>query len=216
MAERREGTTKPEMMAGEQVDTGFPRDTEVDVKEVDETNWELLKGIEYMGKKEPFHVPSGMTTDFASVPRVFVWFLPRYGRYTKAAIVHDYLWRERASKGTMSYIDADAIFRRALRQLGVPFLRRWILWTAVRWGALVKKGGTRQWWKESWRVLLVTFIALPIVLPPAIAILVFLLVFLVEELVVWLALRVWAFFQKSMLHRPAVKRVNMPRLTWKM
>jgi hypothetical protein len=27
-------------------------------------------------------------TDFASIPRVFVWFLPRYGRYTLAAIYH--------------------------------------------------------------------------------------------------------------------------------
>ena len=91
-----------------------------------------------------------------SVPRIFVWFLPRYGRYTKAVILHDYLWRVRAKNGTLDYVDADGIFRRAMRELGVPFMKRWIMWAAVRWGALFKPGGRKGWLRESPRVVLVT------------------------------------------------------------
>ena len=59
----------------------------------------------------------------------------------------------------------------------MPFLRRWILWAAVRAGALVKEGGTEHWWRESWRVLLVALVALPVILPPAILIVIALVVF---------------------------------------
>jgi Protein of unknown function (DUF1353) len=59
-----------------------------------------------------------METDFASVPRVFVWFLPRYGRYTKAAILHDYLWREAVPAGKLRLAEADVIFRHAMHELG--------------------------------------------------------------------------------------------------
>lgn len=117
-------------------------------------------------------VPASMQTDFASVPRVFVWFLPRYGRYTKAAILHDHLWRDLVPAGKLTLLEADGIFRRAMRELRVPFLRRWMMWAAVRWPALLKPGGRTGWWKESWRVLLFTLLALPIVAPPAALILI--------------------------------------------
>jgi uncharacterized protein DUF1353 len=68
----------------------FTPESEVRVKELEESDWELLRILEYKGNRDHFEVPEGMKTDFASVPRVFVWFLPRYGRYTKAAILHDY------------------------------------------------------------------------------------------------------------------------------
>jgi hypothetical protein len=83
----------------------------------------------------------GMETDFASVPRVFVWFLPQYGRYTKAAVLHDYLWRDAVPAGQLTLAEADGISRRAMWELGVPFLRHWMMWGAVRIGALIKPGG---------------------------------------------------------------------------
>lgn len=36
-------------------------------------------------------VPSKFKTDFASVPRLFRWLIPPMGRYSWAAVVHDYL-----------------------------------------------------------------------------------------------------------------------------
>src|SRR5688572_16352469 len=106
-------------------DIGFSRDAEVIVRQLDDKNWEVREPFSYTGKRgEPFHIEVGQQTDFASVPRVFVWFLPRYGRYTLAALLHDHLWRDVVPGGKLDYIDADGIFRRAMRELGVPFLRR--------------------------------------------------------------------------------------------
>lgn len=119
--------------------------------------------------------------------------------------MHDYLWRKKAVTGEISWLDADALFRRAMRELDVAFLRRWIMWSAVRWGALMKEGGLDGWWRESWRVALFTLLALPILLPPAVVILVSLLAFFLLELVFWAPLKVHA----SIRGRPA-KKVVMP------
>jgi hypothetical protein len=51
----------------------------------------------------------------------------------------------------------------------VPFLRRWMMWGAVRIGALVKPGGRKRWLRDSWRVIPLLLLALPIVGPPALA-----------------------------------------------
>jgi hypothetical protein len=85
-------------------------------------------------------------------PAVLVWFIPRYGRYTKAAIFHDYLCSAAVPAGRISRIEADGMFRQAMREVGVPFLRRWIMWTAVRLGALTNPTGPKKWWTEAWRV----------------------------------------------------------------
>src|SRR6266571_2531093 len=82
----------------------FSPDSEVDVTELEDVKeWALLRELEYQGKQDPYTVPVGQHTDFASVPRVFAWFIPPYGRYTKAAILHDYLWRVRAAQGEMKW-----------------------------------------------------------------------------------------------------------------
>jgi hypothetical protein len=188
----------------------FVGDDDVAVEQIDDVSWDLLRRLTYKGKKDRFVVPRGMNTDFASIPRVFTWFLPRYGKYTKAAVLHDYLWRRKAVAGEISWIDADAIFRRAMRELDVAFLRRWIMWAAVRWGALLKKGGLDGWWRESWRVVLITLLALPILLPPAAVILVALLAFYLLELLFWAPLKL-ASLRKA---RPD-KRVVMPSVKLK-
>ena len=185
----------------------------VRVEQVDDKNWKLLEGFEYQGKSQLFRVPDGQPTDFASVPRLFVWFLPRYGRWTKAAILHDHLWRDEAGR-TMEYIEADGTFRRAMRELDVPFLKRWIMWGAVRWGALLRPGGRKGWLREAPRVLLVSLLALPIVLPPAVVVALALLVFFLVECIVWVPLKV-AELAKRRVGRDAKKAVG-PKLTWKM
>ena len=179
---------------------------DVVVKQVDDENWELRSELHYRGKVDRWSVPVGSGTDFASVPRVFVWFLPRYGRYTKAAILHDFLWRTRAADGQMSWVDADAVFRRAMRELGVPFLRRWIMWAAVRWAALTKPRGFDGWWREAWRVVLVTLVAMPFVAPPALLILLSLVLFWVFEAIVYVPLKI------AERLRPSAKPAVAPQL----
>jgi hypothetical protein len=191
---------------------GFPPDSTVDVRQVDDQDWETLRALPYHATTDDFEVPIHERTDFASVPRVFVWFIPRYGRYTKAAILHDYLCGTVVPAGSVSRIEADGIFRQAMRELGVPFLRRWIMWAAVRLGALTNPAGRKKWWTEAWRVALVAAVALPVVTPAATVIVITLLVFYLVELVVWIPLAV-AHEIRERRHRPA-KKVNRPALRW--
>ncbi|HEX8804253.1 MAG TPA: DUF1353 domain-containing protein [Acidimicrobiales bacterium] len=182
------------------------------VQQVDDKNWEVRKDLCYRGNEQRWTVPAGSGTDFASVPRVLVWFLPRYGRYTKAAILHDFLWRHKAVTGEISWVDADGTFRRAMRELGVPFLRRWMMWSAVRWAALFKPGGRTGWLKESWRVVLVSLVALPFVVPPAAVILVTLLVFLLFEAILYVPLKAASLVRSKVTSQPPTKKVNAPTL----
>jgi Protein of unknown function (DUF1353) len=189
----------------------FTPDSEVRVKELEHSDWELLRILEYVGNRDRFEVPEGMETDFASVPRVFVWFLPKYGRYTKAAILHDYLWRSAVPAGKLTLAEADGIFRRAMWELGVPFLRRWMMWGAVRVGALGKPGGLKGWLRDSWRVFPLLLLALPIVGPPALVILVALTVFYLVELLFYVPLKL--FGRKARAPQALDSRnVNAPEL----
>jgi hypothetical protein len=104
--------------------------------------------------KDPF------VTDLLSVPRSLTWLIPRYGMYTKAAVLHDYLCqtvgketievyptpataaKRAAAPGEPQIIrledrsDADEIFRLAMTELGVPWARRWLMWSAVNLATL--------------------------------------------------------------------------------
>ena len=190
----------------------FAPETELVVKQVGDEDWEVRSVLRYSGTRDSFEVPVGQTTDFASVPRPFVWFLPRYGSYTLAAILHDYLWRELAAKSEMKWVDADGIFRRAMRELHVPFLRRWIMWSAVRWAALFKPQGLKGWLGESWRVLVFTLLALPFAIVPGLVILLALLAFYVLELFVWVFIEIAATVRARLTKAPPRKEVVMPQL----
>jgi hypothetical protein len=99
----------------------------------------LEQDLLYEGKWDEFTVRAGFTTDLASVPRWLTWVAPRYGIYTRAAVLHDSLCAL-ARRGEFSRIDADGIFRRVLRELGVGLPRRWMMWAAVRTGSLFADG----------------------------------------------------------------------------
>jgi hypothetical protein len=195
-------------------DIGFDDPTVVDVEQVDDQDWRVLTPIGYQARRERFVVPVDAPTDFASVPRMFVWLLPRYGRYTKAAILHDYLWRIKVPAGDLSLKDADGIFREAMRQLGVPFLRRWMMWAAVRIGALKKGGLTREWLVQLPRVLLIAIVTLPVVLPPGLLVLVGLVAFKILEGIVWVPLKLGEVLGPRLGIRRAPKRVNPPSLSF--
>jgi Protein of unknown function (DUF1353) len=193
---------------------GFTPGSTVDVRQIDDQDWKVLRALTYHASTDDFEVPVGEHTDFASVPREFVWFIPRYGRYTKAAILHDYLCSVCVPAGRVSRIEADGIFRQAMRELGVPFLRRWIMWAAVRLGALTNQAGREKWWTEAWRVALITVVALPVVTPAAVVIVISFLVFYLIEFLVWIPLAAVHRIREKR-NRPA-KKVNRPTLRWKL
>jgi hypothetical protein len=60
--------------------------------------------------------PAGFRTDLATVPRVVTWLIPRFGVYTLAAILHDWLCTEGIRSGAVTSREADGIFRRVMRE----------------------------------------------------------------------------------------------------
>ena len=75
-------------------------------------------------------MPAGFETDFASVPRLFWRVVPPWGRYSPAAVVHDYLYHT----GKVSRIAADRVFLELMAALGVPLWKRQVMYWAVRLG----------------------------------------------------------------------------------
>ena len=86
--------------------------------------WQLKIPLVY----DEIVVPKGFVTDFATIPRILWPIFPPYGRHTKAAILHDYLY----TSCTCSRRQSDKIFREAMKKDGVGWLRRGIMWAAVR------------------------------------------------------------------------------------
>lgn len=76
-------------------------------------------------------VPRGFVTDFASVPRIFWTFFPKHGEYTRAAIVHDFLyWQQKCSRE-----QADELFDIVMEASEVDSTTRFTIYAAVRvWG----------------------------------------------------------------------------------
>ncbi len=191
--------------------TGFSDDARVIVQQHDDEQWVVWEPFSYHGTRDTFTVPRGMCTDFASVPRPVVWYLPRYGPYTLAAILHDHLWRDCAATGKLRYVDADGIFRRAMRELDVPFFQRWVMWAAVRWAALVKPGGRAGWRDEAPLVLLVTVVALPFMVVPVATVVAAMVQLFALEVVLWVPLRLHSWWVRLRGGTPA-KEVVWPRL----
>jgi hypothetical protein len=178
-------------------------DDDVVVKQTSDEQWEVVEPLIYEGNQDAFLVQAGFSTDLASVPRPVVWLLPRYGRYTKAAILHDYLCHE-ARTGLFNRNDADGIFRRAMRELEVSFARRWMMWAAVRIGSgkeLLSPGVG-----QLLLVLLIALLSLALVVVPAVAILAAITIFWLVELLFFLVLRPFSKREK----------VNKPQFAWKL
>jgi len=94
----------------------------------DGRNWQLVEGFEFRYNGKTLKVPAGFVTDFASVPRIFWNILPPWGRYGKAAVIHDYCYRTACLSRRM----CDRLFLEAMRALSVPAWKRYIMWLAVR------------------------------------------------------------------------------------
>jgi hypothetical protein len=150
---------------------------EVVVRRCGDDAWELVDDLVYEGRWDRFVVPAGFRTDFTTVPRVAVWLIPRFGRWTPAAILHDWLLDVGIPAGAITSRDADGIFRRILRELGVSWPRRWVMWCGVRWGAITRARRRPEWWRDLPLVALITVLAAPVVIPPAVLVLAALLVF---------------------------------------
>ena len=77
-------------------------------------------------------------TDFASIPWFLTWLVPRDGRHTPAAIMHDsFIGGHRDVDYSTTRPDgvgdehADYLFREAMEHAQVGLVRRWMMWAGV-------------------------------------------------------------------------------------
>jgi len=181
-------------------------ESELVVRQVADFEWALVEPLEYRGNEDLFVVPVDFETNFASVPAIFQWLIPRTGRYTSAAVLHDYLW-DTPSKASLA--DADGIFRRAMAELKVPFLRRWLMWAAVRVASLIKS--RFRDWREFHRVLLLALVPGSLVIVGGLVVSVLQLGFWTVELIVFVILLA---VRRIPAARRRVKPANCPTIFW--
>lgn len=126
----------------------MPFTTDLVTREWAGHTWKLVHALKYQGQEDTFTIPAGFVTDYATVPDALCWLINKTGPgYTKAAVLHDWLLTELAAGADPEHgdvppansRDADGLFRRVMREEGVPFMRRWLMWTAVRWASLFNK-----------------------------------------------------------------------------
>ncbi len=109
----------------------------------DGRNWKLVKSFNYhFGSQHSrfiIKVPKEFITDFASVPR-FLWgWIPYWGKWGKASVIHDYLYHTHQVERSI----ADAIFYEAMLVEGTNSKVARLMYYAVRlggWLAWHKKG----------------------------------------------------------------------------
>jgi hypothetical protein len=203
-------TTPPDATTEVHVGEGFSPGAEVVVCELAGENWELEKGFSYGASTRVFVVKAEEKTDFASVPRALVWLIARYGAYTLPAILHDHLYRIEVPAGNISYRDADGVLRQAMRRRGVPFLTRWVIWTAVRTATFFRRGGREAWWSDLPRVLVFLIPGGLLVAPATILVAVTLFLIYLLELVAFLGLKLNQTVRKALGKK--AKSVNRPFL----
>lgn len=106
------------------------------LKKLNNNKWEVASEFEYFvgqeNSSESIVVPSKFKTDLASVPLVFRPIIPQDGQYTKAAVIHDYLYYTKGYFGTYTKKQSDKIFLEAMEVLGVPLWKRKTMYRAVR------------------------------------------------------------------------------------
>ena len=80
-------------------------------------------------------VPAGFKTDLASIPRGLWNILPPVGGYDKAAVLHDFLYRNAPNNCTRSF--ADGVLNEAMEVSGVGRFTRWAIYAGIRVGGWV-------------------------------------------------------------------------------
>jgi len=78
-----------------------------------------------------FEVPAGFQTDLASIPRGFRSIIPQIGKHLQPAIAHDFCY---AGNTNLTKEEADLLFLEGMKSTGVWWLRRRVMYLAVRVG----------------------------------------------------------------------------------
>lgn len=111
--------------------------------------WRLETDVVYdLGDGSLITVPKGFITDGASVPRPLWDIVPAWGRYSRAAVLHDFLCRmiDRGKPHRLApdRHAADALFLQAMIDSGVNTAVRNAMWAAVRGYSIALQSAEHQ------------------------------------------------------------------------
>lgn len=130
---------------------GFQTDLQVELKHGGDDVWIVVAPLKYwsliLGRRivvptwyeiesepeTPEDKELRFYTDFASVPRVPVFYALWGSRAHREAVLHDYLYRI-DSKPVVTRSQADSIFLEAMKSTGKSFWLRWPMYLGVRSG----------------------------------------------------------------------------------
>jgi hypothetical protein len=116
--------------------------TELDARCIDDGAWLLVSNLRYDSDVAGMiDVPAGFQTDFASVPRLPIFFTLFGDRAHREAVLHDYGYRV-DSVPPMSRSMVDDLFLEAMKERGKGFFVRYAMYWGVRaggWTAYHKK-----------------------------------------------------------------------------
>jgi len=141
------GTPRPGMVASPM--SKFTGPLIVEEFDVEKELWKLHEPlvfeVDYLGSGRTIEVPAGFVTDGATIPWPISIILVRWGRYRRAACVHDY-GAERLEAGNPhpempSWSKAAEVFLQAMKASGVSWPVRTGMWAAVRAYDLYKGRG---------------------------------------------------------------------------
>lgn len=118
---------------------------ELIIKPITGNKWQLVEPFSFDFNIYKSGVPAGFITDFASVPKILWSLIPSTGRYTKAAVIHDYLYSVKGKCGvivdgiclslkyiTLSRRQCDLILREEMKKAKVGFIKRHLIYWGVR------------------------------------------------------------------------------------
>lgn len=116
----------------------MPFYSELIIKPVHDDEWELVEPLDYLHEPSGRYIiaPAGFQMDLASIPRVVRPLIPVHGLYTRAAVIHDWLYANKGDvpAGNFSRAEADRVFLDAMGELGVGWFKRRAMYAAVRTG----------------------------------------------------------------------------------
>ena len=104
------------------------RDNRLKITPIGRNLWELVDNFYQRTALGFIIVDKGFKTDLASTPKILWPILPPHGRYTNAAVVHDFM----LSHPKYTKFEADLAFYELLRRYDVGRFKAWIMFKAVR------------------------------------------------------------------------------------
>ena len=96
--------------------------------------WRLCNELIWRYGCMVFVIPAGFETDGASIPRFYRWRFDPFGKWIRAAVIHDWLYSNVAAYTHIDRKASDVAFRDLMKRECVCCWTRTVIYYAVRIG----------------------------------------------------------------------------------